>query len=168
MTGCQPERRVRAKGPEGSPRQTRGQALIEFGIAVILFMTIALGVLMFGHAWMVTNMVTHAARDGARIAASWASRGACQQITDDQPIKDAVNARIATVTAVTFSVSVSQNPLVTSSSPPCAAPGATPTVAVNVNGCVPYLFNILGLGSAGCPGGFQMNRTVSFADELRG
>ena len=70
----------------------------------------------------------------------------------------------------TFTVTVDQQPgPITTTSPPCSpAPDATPTVTVNVNGCVPYLFNILGLSSGGCTGGFKVNRTVSFADERRG
>src|SRR6266404_1516774 len=147
-----------------------GQELAELGITIVLFLIMALGVLMFGHAFMVVNMVTHAARDGARLAASWNSREACQKITNYQPIMDAVNAKIATVTGQTFQVTVDQQPgPITTSSPPCSpAPGLTPTVTVNVNGCVPYLFNILGLSSGGCTGGFKVNRTVSFADERRG
>ncbi len=151
-------------------RNQRGQEIVELGITIVLFITLALGVLMFGHAFMVLNMVTHAARDGARLAASWASRDGCQAITNKQPIIDAVNSRIATVTAQTFMVTVDQQPgPITTTSPPCSpAPGLTPTVTVNVNGCVPYLFNILGLSSGGCTGGFNVNRTVQFADELRG
>ena len=149
-------------------RSQRGQELIELAITIVLFATLALGVLMFGHAFMVVNMVTHAARDGARLASSWADRGACQQINSDTQIKQAVNDRIATVTAVQFTVTVGQNPPVTASSPPCANPGSTPSVTVNVNGCVSYLFNILGLSSGGCTGGFKVNRTVTFADDLRG
>ena len=151
-------------------RNQRGQELIELGITIVLFVTVALGILMFGYAWAVANMITHAARDGARLAASWASRGACQQITNKQPIIDAVNARIVTVTAQTFTVTVNQQPgPITTSSPPCSpAPGTTPTVSVTVDGCVPYLFNILNLSSGGCTSGFKVNRTVLFADELRG
>ena len=145
-----------------------GQSLVELGIIMVLFILLVGGVMQFGHAFMVANMITHAARDGARLAASWANRGACQQILNDQPIRDAVTARIATVTGQTFTVTVSQQPDVTSSTPPCAAPGTTPTVKVNVNGCVPYIFNVLGFGSAGCPGGFAVNRDVVFDDELRG
>src|SRR2546422_1881149 len=150
-------------------RSQRGQELVELGITIVLFITLALGVLMFGHAFMVVNMVTHAARDGARLASSWADRGACQQINSDTQIKQTVKDRIASVTDPSpFTVTVGQNPPVSSSSPPCANPGSTPSVTVNVNGCVPYLFNILGLSSGGCTGGFKVNRTVTFADDLRG
>src|SRR5947199_10674313 len=81
-------------GPLMRRRRQRGQELVELGVTIVLFMTIALGVLMFGHAFMVLNMVTHAARDGARLAASWADRGACQQINSDAQIKQAVNDKI--------------------------------------------------------------------------
>ena len=145
----------------------RGQELTELGIAIVLLMTVALGLLQFGHAWMVLNMITHAARDGARLAASWVDRGACEQINNDAQIRQAVNDRIATVTAETFDVQVSQNPPVTSGSPPCAPPGATPTVTVTVDGCVTYLFNILKFSSGGCASGFKVHRTVSFVDEFR-
>ncbi len=145
----------------------RGQELAELGIAVVLLMIVALGLLQFGHAWMVLNMITHAARDGARLAASWVDRGACEQINNDTQIKQAVNHRIATVTAETFDVQVSQNPPVTSASPPCAPPGTTPTVTVTVDGCVTYPFNILKFSSGGCASGFKVHRTVSFADEFR-
>jgi Flp pilus assembly protein TadG len=51
-------------------RNQRGQGLVETGIILVLFMAIALGLLTFGHAFMVANMITHAARDGARLAAT--------------------------------------------------------------------------------------------------
>jgi Flp pilus assembly protein TadG len=134
-----------------------------------LFMLLVGGVMQFGHAFMVANMITHAARDGARLAAGWASRGACQQITNAQPIIDAVKARIATVSGQSFTVTVSQNPpLDASASPPCPSAGTTPTVNVNVQGCVPYIFNFGGFGASGCRGGFAVNRSMVFDDELRG
>ena len=65
-------------------------------------------------------------------------------------------------------VAVDQVPAVGAGAvPPCAAPGTTPTVTVNVTGCVPYVFNILGFGDTGCAGGFAVNRTVTFGDDLR-
>jgi len=45
-------------------RNQRGQELAELGITIVPLMIVALGVLQFGSAWMVLNMVTHAARDG--------------------------------------------------------------------------------------------------------
>ena len=124
--------------------------------------------MQFGHAFMVSNMITHAARDGARLGASWAGRGACQQLTNTQPIVDAVKSRLATVSGTTFTVTVTQVPALDSAAtPPCPATGGTPTVKVNVQGCVPYIFNIKAFGSTGCAGGFSVNRDVTFDDELR-
>ena len=147
----------------------RGQALAETGIVLVVFILLVGGVMQFGHAFMVANMITHAARDGARLAASWQSRGGCGQLTNTSAIEAQVRSTIATVTAEMFTVTVGQTPAVSPLTPPCTT-AATPTVTVNVSGCVPYLFNILGLGSA-CPSGdkgFQVNRTVTFDDELRG
>jgi Flp pilus assembly protein TadG len=150
-------------------RKERGQEMVELGIVVVLFLVLVGGVVQFGYAFMVMNMITHAARDGARLGASWASRGACQQITNAQSIIDAVNSRIATVSGQSFTVTVSQVPAIdASATPPCPAAGTTPTVKVNVQGCEPYLFNVLNFGSPGCAGGFAVNRDVVFDDELRG
>ena len=148
----------------------RGQAVVETGIVIVLFLLLVGGVMQFGHAFMVANMITHAARDGARLAASWQSRGGCGQLLNTSAIQTAVQNAIATVSAETFTVTVNQTPSVTATSPPCSAPGTTPSVTVNVTGCVPYIFNILNLGTPCGSGGrgFQVNRTVTFDDELRG
>ena len=146
----------------------RGQALIELGISIVLFVTIALGLITFGHAFLVINMITHATRDGARLAATWPTRGNCGALTNTTPVRDQVAAEIATVVGETFTITTSQNPTPPANSP-CGPPPLTPTVQVNVNGCVPYVFPILpnSLGIR-CPNGqlgFAVNRTVVFHDE---
>jgi len=145
--------------------------MVELGIVIVLFILLVGGVMQFGQAFMVVNMITHAARDGARLAASWTNRSICGKLQGTTGITDAVNKGIATVTAQTFTVAVAQNP-VPNGAAPCATPApgsAPPVVTLNVNGCVPYIFNILGLGTA-CPGGsgngFNVNRTVTFDDEF--
>jgi Flp pilus assembly protein TadG len=146
----------------------RGQELVEVGIVLVILILLVGGVMQFGHAFMVANMITHAARDGARLAASWQNRGPCGQLANVAAIQTTVQNTIATVSTQTFTVTVSQAPPV-ASAPPCST-ATTPTVAVNVQGCVPYIFNMLGLGTS-CGGGgmgFQVNRTVTFDDELRG
>jgi Flp pilus assembly protein TadG len=154
-------------------RGQRGQELVEFGITIVLFMTIALGLITFGHAFMVANMITHAARDGARLASTWPNRsGPCGLIdsTSVQPIKDAVTNAIASVTSVTggnFQVYVTQTPTPNAAAP-CGAAPQTPTVNVEVTGCVPWVFPLLPTSyGANCSGqkGFSVDRTVSFYDE---
>jgi Flp pilus assembly protein TadG len=148
----------------------RGQAIVEAGIVMLLLILLAGGVMQFAHAFMIANMITHAARDGARLAASWQSRGACGQLTNTADIQTTVANEIAAVTAETFTVTVSQTPAVGSSSPPCDSAGTTPAVTVNVQGCVPFIFNMLRFGNCTSGGalGFQVNRNAIFPDELRG
>ncbi len=46
-----------------------GQALVEFALVVPLLLILLLGVVEFGRAWNAYQVVTDAAREGARIAA---------------------------------------------------------------------------------------------------
>ena len=156
-------------------RETRekGQELVEVGLAMGVLILMVGGIVQFGHAFMVQNMVTHAARDGARLAATWADRGVCQQLQNTSAIETSVRDRIASVMGSTFAndttnlhVNIAQAPT-PSAGAPCTAPTTTPTVTVTVNGCVPYLFNMLGFSIGGCANGFRLNRPVTFDDELR-
>ena len=150
-------------------RHQRGQGLIEAGIVIVLFMAIALGLLTFGHAFMAVNMITHAARDGARIAATWPLRAGCNQLNNlnTVPIQTQVQNEIATVVGGTFTVNITNDPPQPSATPPCAT-SSTPMVKVTVTGCVPYLFPILpGNLGTNCNGqqGFSVSRVVEFHDE---
>jgi len=150
-------------------RRKRGQALVEAGLVVVLFLGLSLGILTFGHAFMVANMITHAARDGARLAATWPSRGPCGSLLATAPIVTQVNTEIAAVTTQTFTVTFVQNPNPNAAAP-CASAGSTPTVGVQLTGCVPWVFPLIPLNlGADCGGqkGFSVSRTVVFRDEGR-
>jgi hypothetical protein len=161
----------------------RGQELVELGITIVLFMTIALGVITFGHAFMAANMITHAARDGARVAATWPQRGPCGALCDGgsctppftsqsnpiiQVVKNEISTVLGSTAAGTFTYTVSQNPIPPTVTP-CGSPPPTPTVTVNVNGCVPWAIPFLLPVSVGTPcngsTGFAVNRTIVFHDE---
>lgn len=151
-------------------RRERGQAFVETAIVLVLFISVTLALITFGHAFMAMNMITHAARDGARLAATWPTRGACNKLDNSNTagIQTRVQSEIASVLGgtLTFNVDVKNNPF-QSGSLPCA-PSATPTVVVTVTGCVPYLFPILpsNLGvDCGGQRGFTVNRTAEFHDE---
>lgn len=45
-----------------------GQAIIEFAVISMLLLTLSFGVIEFGRAYAASMAVTHASRDGARIA----------------------------------------------------------------------------------------------------
>ncbi len=50
-------------------KNERGQELAELAITLVLFLLLALSIVEFGRMLMIASMVTHAARDGARMAA---------------------------------------------------------------------------------------------------
>ena len=134
----------------------RGQALAELGIVIVLFVFLGLGIIEFGRAWMIINMVTHAARDGARAAAALppASRDASGHVTAWGPIETSVENYIQDNTGQTM----------TATGISTADVGGVPMIAVQVEGQVDWLFfhTPLGFGPT-----FEVNRIVSFRDEGR-
>ena len=130
-------------------RHARGQALAEMGFVLVLLIMLMMGIMEFGRAWMIANMITHAARDGARAAATFANRAADCSITDTTGIQDGVMDQIAAVmdTATISGVSVTQT-----------VSNGIPVVEVQVTGSVPYMFNLVSSS-------FAVSRTVTFRDE---
>jgi Flp pilus assembly protein TadG len=49
-------------------RARRGAAMVEMALVMPLFFMVVLGIMEFGRAMMVSNLVTNAAREGARMA----------------------------------------------------------------------------------------------------
>lgn len=49
-------------------RENRGQSVIEFALVLPLLLVILFGITEFGRAWMTVNLLTSAAREGARLA----------------------------------------------------------------------------------------------------
>jgi len=47
----------------------QGQSLVEFALILPLFVVILFGIMEFGRLWETTNVLTSAAREGARVAA---------------------------------------------------------------------------------------------------
>jgi Flp pilus assembly protein TadG len=131
-------------------RGQRGQALVEMGMVVALFVALVVGTIEFGRAWMIANMITHAARDGARIGATAQGRGAGGTITSTSSIQTQVLDDIRNVTPTTgLTVNVTQPTI-----------SGIPMVQVRVTGTVPYLFNLVGTS-------FAVDRTATFRDEGR-
>jgi Flp pilus assembly protein TadG len=131
-------------------RGQRGQALVEMGMVVALFVALVMGTIEFGRAWMIANMITHAARDGARTGAAAQGRGTGGTITNTSSIQTQVLDQIRNVTPTTgLTVSVTQ-PTISS----------IPMVQVQVTGTVPYVFNLVGTS-------FTVDRTATFRDEGR-
>ena len=148
-------------------RAERGQSLVELGITIVLLVTLAMGIIEFGRAFMIANMVTAATRDGARAAAvvSAANRdpttgqisSASKSAIQTQVVNE-VNS-IAPSLFTTSNVAVCQSTLDAS----CPSVGGINTVTVTSTGSVRYIFNLVpGIGNA-----FNVGRQITFRDEGR-
>src|SRR5262245_43760597 len=136
--------------------RSRGQALTELGIVIVLFVFLGLGIIEFGRAWMIINIATHAARDGARAASALpaSSRSTAGLVTSWNTIETEVEKEIEDNTGQTMTATGISN----------ADVGGIPMIALRVQGNVEWLFfNIpLGFGPT-----FEVDRTVTFRDEGR-
>jgi Flp pilus assembly protein TadG len=150
------------------PASQRGQAMTELAIVIVILALLMMGIVEFGRAFMVANMITNAARDGARSAAALAdtARGACGSISSSYPdiagaaptglvLKEISNV----VDTASLSVTIAQSPSVVVASP-CPTPASVPMVTVTVSGNVDYIFNLVGSS-------FSVNRSATFRDEGR-
>ena len=50
-------------------RRNRGQTVVEFALVLPLLLLVLFGITEFGRCWMTVNILTSAAREGARLAA---------------------------------------------------------------------------------------------------
>lgn len=137
-------------------RRPRGQALIETGIVIVLLCTLIMGIIEFGRAFLIANMITNAAREAARAAAvvPTALRDSAGNILDKSGIKQLVYDTLAgtvDVSAITPEPEVNQTTV-----------DGIPTVEVVVHGTVPFVFNLPGVGES-----FTVARSVTFRDEGR-
>ena len=47
----------------GQGRGSRGQAHVELAVSVVLLVTLTMGIIEFGRAFMVANVITHAGKE---------------------------------------------------------------------------------------------------------
>jgi len=139
---------------------TRGQALVELALSITLLMLVSLGIVEFGRILMITNMITHAARDGARAAAvePAGNRNPSGIILNTSAIVTQVQTQMRNVMSPievsAMSVAVDQ-----------PTTNGIPMVRVTITGSIPYLFAPLLFGSGSS---LAINREVTFRDEGRG
>lgn len=126
--------------------------MAETGLVIVMLIFLGMGIVEFGRAFMVVNMITHATRDGARMASVVPATGRNSSgiITSTSAIVTQVLTQIQNVMPTTgLTVTVTQ-PTISS----------IPMVSVNVSGSVPYLIQLWGTT-------YPINRTVVFRDEGR-
>jgi len=79
--------------------QQKGQSLVEFALLLPILVVIIFSAVEFGRLWMTMNLLTGAAREGARVAAVTAPNAALVQSAANN-VLSAVNITGATVTVV--------------------------------------------------------------------
>ena len=153
-------------GRERTRPGERGQALAETGIVITVVMLMALGMIEFGRAWMIASIVTSAARDGARAAAtlpladrfqSGSKLGQIDPSSQDwlditQQVQDTIASVYVDGTAPQVVLDPDVNPA-----------SAIKMISVTVVDDVTWLF----LGSMFGGNRFHVARTVTFRDEGR-
>jgi Flp pilus assembly protein TadG len=151
-----------------SRRRRKGQALVEAGLFISLFVFMVLGIIEFGYAFMALNIITQATNAGARVGATLqvGTRGTCGAITDSSPVTGAAgtvrNQIGGAVTVNSVTLTQIPNPNTLCSGACCTFSGSNiPTVVVTVTGNIPYLFGLLGSGA------HAFTRSVTFRDEGR-
>ena len=112
------------KMPWRSRCRRRGAVAVEFAILVTLFIVIALGIIEFGRAMQVHQVITNAAREGAR-------RAIVPGATDDQ-IADAVDRYMVAAGIEGYSLGLQVN------GSEATLASAAPHDALAVNLSVPY------------------------------
>ena len=148
--------RLRRRSRASVVRSQRGQALVETGIVILILVFFLFAIVEFGRAFMVSNVVTNAARIGARLAsiAPPAQRDgngilvASYEQVVEQAVIDEVSALDPSFGA---GITVEINQL----------DGPPETVQVNVSGTLPALFNYRSTAN------FSIDRSVTFPDQGR-
>lgn len=77
----------------GGILRRRGAAIVEMAVVSPLLLTMIFGVIEFGNSFMIRQIVTNAAREGARVAA-------IQGVVDDVAIRDAVRDGMSAVAGI--------------------------------------------------------------------
>jgi Flp pilus assembly protein TadG len=129
------------------------------GLVVLLFTILTLGIVDFGRMLMILNVVTHAARDGARAASvtsadAWSGGTLTGGALD--VIQDRVQAQLGTVLSPAAASAFTVTPTLTD-----VGGVVGREVSVTVAGSVPYLFGFSGVWG----GDVAVNRVATFRFE---
>src|SRR5262245_36867410 len=139
----------------------RGQALAEMAFVVVLLVMLSLGIIDFGRMLMVQNVITHAVRDGARIAAltkdtDWG--GFTMSGAARTTVVNRIRDQLSTVMSSGDATTIANTANITRTNT-----GATvgEIASVNVTGSVPFLFSFPGVWG----GTVAVNRTATYRFE---
>ena len=88
----------------------RGAALVEMALVLPIFLMVVLGIVEFGRAMMVSQLVTNAAREGARLAIVGGSTNSDVQNAINSFLAESVNVGSGDVTTTITITPASGNP----------------------------------------------------------
>jgi Flp pilus assembly protein TadG len=130
----------------GAKRLRKGAAAVEFALVMPLFFMLILGIIEFGRAIMVEQIITNAAREGARIAiVPGTSTAATQAQVANYLVNGAVISSSSSLNSGGNNPQFSVNP----SPPSSATSGSLVTVTVSVPyNSVAWLPTAMFLGNA--------------------
>lgn len=122
---------MRIRRTENNKR--RGTALVEMAMVLPVFLMVVLGIIEFGRAMMVANMVTNAAREGARLAVIDGNTNADVQSSITTFLETAINVAPADLTISIAITAAAGNP-----DPMNQVGSASPRDLINISVSVPY------------------------------
>jgi Flp pilus assembly protein TadG len=64
-------------------RQTKGSAAVEFALISVVFFLLVAGIIDFGHAWYMRQVITNASREGARYGITYRTNASGDRIAPD-------------------------------------------------------------------------------------
>lgn len=117
----------------GNKKRRRGAALVEAAVVLPLFLLIVLGIIEFGRAMMVTQLITNGAREGARRSVLDGSTNAIVEAHVKSFLSGA-----ASVTDADITVEVTLTPDVGNTTTGNEVGDAMPGDMVNVVVSIPY------------------------------
>jgi len=135
-------------------RAEAGQSLVEFAIVLPVLLALVIGIFEFGRAWNVYQVITNAAREGARTAVvpTTESEDAVYAVIQNYFDRSALDGDLGTVTVDGFQSGVGQ-PLTVEIQYPYEFQFLGPIVA------------FLGDGSATTPGSITLSTTAVMRNE---
>ena len=135
-------------------REDAGQSLVEFAMVLPVLLAVVIGIFEFGRAWNVYQVITNAAREGARraVVPTTASEGEVEDVIQDYLDSAALDGDLADVSVDGFD----------------SGTGTPVTVQVDY----PYQFQFLGPivgflgdGSGTLPGSITLSTTAVMRNE---
>jgi hypothetical protein len=86
----------------GRRRESGGQALVEFSIAVIPFLLLLMGVLDLGRAVYALNATSEAAREIARVTSVHECNGACGDLASSAEAQAVIATQLSVIPNIVF------------------------------------------------------------------